>query len=40
MNLVGQKVNHKTLGEGTVTDHIGNNLTISFKVGVKKFDVS
>ena len=37
MNLIGQKVSHKAFGEGTVTNHSGNYLTIEFKVGEKKF---
>jgi len=37
MNLVGQKVSHKAFGEGTVTNHSGNYLTVDFKVGEKKF---
>lgn len=37
LNLIGQKVSHKAFGEGTVTNHSGNYLTIEFKVGEKKF---
>lgn len=37
MNLIGEKVNHKSFGEGVITDYTGNYITIKFANEVKKF---
>ena len=37
MNLTNQIVIHKAFGEGTIIEHSGNYLTVSFQMGDKKF---
>ena len=35
-NIVGEKITHKTLGEGTILSFNGIDLEIAFNDGVKK----
>lgn len=37
MDLRGQQVLHQEYGEGSITEHTGNLLTIAFKQGEKRF---
>lgn len=37
MKVVGKKVEHKAFGQGTITEHSGNIVTVSFSKEEKKF---
>ena len=37
MNIINQKVIHKTLGEGIITEHSDNKIFVSFSFRTSKF---